>query len=126
MTDSEYGSEGMLTSQPPTIQSTDSLANKAFKLGSYLRSHHKFYSQSERSSIWMYNPKKGIWISNGANFIQNFLANYLGRMYSTHLVKEIQNYVRFIRSDRATLLQRNGLRLSFFRPTLKWRGEFRL
>jgi len=87
-----------------TLKDSYSTAKKAFRLGTYLRNHHKFYSQGDRMPIWMYNEQKGIWIDTGVNFIQNFLAHYLGSMYKKNLVNEVLSYIRYTSYDDGVIL----------------------
>lgn len=72
--------------------------NKRFNakvLGEKIKKEYRFFSQSEKDSIWVYNTEKGIWEQNGTELIQAEVLKLLGDGFKREKVNDVIKYVQF-------------------------------
>ena len=85
---------------PPATLSPDSFFTKKGKfipkvLGDAIQENMRFVALSDKSDIWVYNPKKGIWESNGFEIIQAIVSNWLGNLFIPLYASQTGKYIRY-------------------------------
>jgi len=65
------------------------------RLGDEVQSALKFFATSERSELWLYSTKKGIWRPKGKEIVQAITANWLGDLFHPIYATNTSKYIRY-------------------------------
>lgn len=83
----------------PEFSSEDSISTKAKRYADWLLENHHFYASSERSQLWRFDEKTGIWKPDGTSFVQQVLTGLQNHDFKSHLVNEVLNCVHYSSYD---------------------------
>jgi len=77
------------------------------RLGDTILERYRFVATSEKSDIWIYKEDKGIWESNGIEFIQYITTNWLKKFFKPQYTNDVETYIRNINYKDISIFEKN-------------------